>query len=113
MTELRVDLDGPVPRRWWRRLVFVAHLCGLRIDAVMFARSQRNGMHVTVRVRGRIAPVEVVAYQAILGSDPIREAINLVRVRYLAQAPPFWRHRWNLLFSQYWVGPTSRRRRSR
>lgn len=44
--------------------------------------------------------MEVVALQAILGSDPYREASNLGRVRVLDELPEYWRTRWNVLYSE-------------
>ena len=113
MTELRVDLDGPTPKNWWRRFAFLSRMWRLRVESVCFARSQRGGIHVMIRTRNRIAPERMVAMQACLGSDPIREAINLVRVAGLTRAPKFWRGRWNVLYERYWVSPTSRRRKRR
>lgn len=45
-------------------------------------------------------PMEVVALQAILGSDPFREASNVLRARQLPKVPPFWRGRWNVLYRE-------------
>lgn len=41
---------------------------------------------------------EVVALQAVLGSDPYREACNLQRARTLKRFSKFWRERWNVLY---------------
>ncbi len=58
-----------------------------------------RGQHLVIT----IAPAPrsnyaVVALQAILGSDPYREACNVQRVRGLPQASKFWRARWNVLY---------------
>ncbi len=42
--------------------------------------------------------MEIVALQAILGSDPLREASNVQRARVLADVPKWWRGRWNVLY---------------
>jgi hypothetical protein len=44
------------------------------------------------------SPVEVVALQAILGSDPLREACNLHRANMFPTVSPFWQDRWNVLY---------------
>lgn len=112
VTELRVDLDGPAPK-WWRRFAFLARMWRLEVETVCFARSQRGGLHVMIQVRNNVSPVRMVAMQACLGSDPIREAINLVRVNGLTRSPRFWRGRWNVLYERYWVSSSSQRRRQR
>lgn len=60
-----------------------------------------RGQHVLVDVtpapRSKYA---IVALQAILGSDPFREACNVQRLRGLKDAPPFWRARWNVLYTR-------------
>ncbi len=43
--------------------------------------------------------MEMVALQAICGSDPYREASNVLRVRQLDKVPEFWRRRWNVLYA--------------
>jgi hypothetical protein len=43
-------------------------------------------------------PMETVALQAVAGSDPLREACNVQRVRSLDAADEFWRDRWNVLY---------------
>lgn len=60
-----------------------------------------NGWHVCLKLKPcpRTA-TEVVALQAILGSDPYREACNLHRARMIASVSPYWRDRWNVLYSQ-------------
>jgi len=48
-------------------------------------------------------PAELVAFQACCGSDQRRETLNLMRVLAIRKTPitsPFWRDRWNLLFSE-------------
>lgn len=41
---------------------------------------------------------EVVAIQAMLGSDSMREACNLHRARMLPYVSAYWRDRWNVLY---------------
>lgn len=112
LTELRLDYDAAV-ENWWQRFAFFARMWKLDVESVCFARSKRGGWHVIVRVQNRIVPTRVIAMQACLGSDPVREAINLVRVGALPVVSSFWRSRWNVLYETYWVTPTSRRRRKR
>lgn len=49
-----------------------------------------------------LTPMEVVALQLLLGSDPMREAYNFQRARILGDVPGFWRemHRWNVDYSE-------------
>lgn len=58
-----------------------------------------NGWHVIIEVVPRpTTAMEVVALQAICGSDPWREAISVVRARSFVKAPKFMRDRWNVLY---------------
>lgn len=58
-----------------------------------------RGRHVTIRLSPcPSCPMEVVALQAVLGSDPFREACNTMRVRALPRISRFWRQRWNVLY---------------
>ncbi|MEE8177717.1 MAG: hypothetical protein V3T65_06960 [Acidobacteriota bacterium] len=58
-----------------------------------------HGWHKVVKVNPNPeSPMEIVALQAILGSDPYREASNVQRARNLADVPKWWRERWNVLY---------------
>lgn len=101
MTLLKLDLDGGATVRGvLQRITHWARLTRLRVQAVRYSRS-RHGWHVMVQVWQRLSPAEIVAAQAMLGSDWRREAFNLLRVRALGRAPRFWRQpgRWNVFFS--------------
>lgn len=62
----------------------------------------RRGWHVLIGLNQNLQPAEIVALQAILGSDDRREALNIMRVIAIRKRDPgpFWRNRWNLLFSR-------------
>jgi hypothetical protein len=61
----------------------------------------RRGWHVIIRLTRSLRPAETVAVQALLGSDSRRESLNLMRAISVQRRDPgpFWRRRWNLLFS--------------
>lgn len=76
-------------------------------------RGATNGWHLKIRLDPTPAPIETVALQAILGSDPLRESCNLQRAREVERwaldaeeggseighaAATFWRQRWNVLY---------------
>ena len=100
---LKIDLDGKDRRRWryhmWRVGWLLAQARSIltangRHDKVDFrplsVHSTRKGYHIRIEARG-LQEAEAVALQACLGSDPIREMLNLYRVR---ERWPVW----NLLF---------------
>lgn len=67
-----------------------------------------RGWHVLIEVEPRPRSVmEVVALQAILGSDPWREAMQMVRAKAFPMVPDFMRNAWNVLYQ-----PDPARRRS-
>jgi hypothetical protein len=58
-----------------------------------------RGRHLILCVQPRPKdPMAVVALQAILGSDPSREACNVMRVRNLPKMPRWVQRRWNTLY---------------
>ena len=58
-----------------------------------------RGWHLVIDVRPRPThPSQVVALQAILGSDPDREACNLARANVLGTMSGYARDRWNVLY---------------
>lgn len=56
---------------------------------VSFTRSRRGGWHAYVRVPGRsFTAVERIAWQAVLGSDRVREFLSLMRLERAPDVPP-------------------------
>lgn len=60
-----------------------------------------KGWHIVLQVTP--APrtcMEVAALQALLGSDPLREACNINRARMVdaGKVSRFWARRWNVLY---------------
>jgi hypothetical protein len=99
-TLIKLDYDGDMPKCFAARLAWVCNTVGVPVEYYRCDRT-RNGWHVTVRVARRINALSVVALQAIMGSDPRREAFNLMRVRNLRSVAPFWRGRWNVFYTRH------------
>jgi hypothetical protein len=98
---VRLDLDG------WRglsvgRMVRLLGRMGYRPQWLSERRSPGGrGWHVEIGIRP--APrtaMEMVAVQAILGSDRGREAYNLERARQVDAGivSSYWAERWNVLY---------------
>lgn len=69
-------------------------------DWVVDRSPSGNGWHVIVHVFPRPkSPFEVVALQAICGSDVNREAMQMHRARTFAKSPLFMRDAWNVLYA--------------
>lgn len=93
-----IDVDShAVPRL--RKVWTVLRMCDLRPRSIECHRTRR-GWHLLIVLTRTLLPSERVALQAVLGSDPWREALNLMRVLSIrkAGAPDFWINRWNLLY---------------
>lgn len=99
MNTLRLDFDGPLPRGVLARIAAATRTVGVTPGAVSYART-RHGWHVTVAIVPSLPPLGVVALQACLGSDPVRELYNLTRALHLDAAPDFWRDRANVLYKR-------------
>lgn len=97
---VKLDIDKGMHRPTVYELQRLLGRAGYVIDWLMEKRSKSGaGYHIVLSVdpRPRTA-AEVVALQAILGSDPNREACNLLRSRRWSKLPRFWRDRWNVLY---------------
>lgn len=81
-------------------------ICGLAPRGPIVYRKTRKGWHVWFfvydqrRPRKTFTAAELVALQAVLGSDRKRENLNLMRALRLRGASTFAKQRWNLLFSR-------------
>lgn len=102
MTVLKLDYDGAKLPPVEMRVAAMAVLLHLRVRGLHYARTRR-GWHVVVTLAQRMAPAQIVACQAILGSDPMRELFNLARVRRMRQFLPVMRNPevWNVLYSEH------------
>lgn len=76
-------------------------------------RRSTHGWHIIMAIRDQLEPAEIVALQACCGSDPRREALNLMRVLSIRRKGigGFWSTRWNLLYA-YKLQPQSRSHRT-
>lgn len=73
---------------------------GKRMAYLRQSRSRSGkGWHIVLHVVPSCrTPMEVVALQAALGSDPFRECCNVLRVNNLGKVPRYWRTRWNVFY---------------
>jgi hypothetical protein len=65
-------------------------------------RSQK-GWHVVVKHDHHLSRMEIVAIQALGGSDSKRELLNLMRAFNMDRSgliDDFWKQRWNILFER-------------
>jgi len=82
--EVQVDLDGPqAVKNFNRRLACLRRWA--RLDGwLMCVRPSRSGerghYHVTIKLPVEVVTKESILIASLLGSDPIREIINYVRV---------------------------------
>lgn len=97
---LKLDIDAGAERPTVETLTARVRTAGYRIVWLWERRSPSgNGWHIVLKLRPTPAtPQTVVALQALLGSDPFREARNLRRANQFADVPPFMRDRWNVLY---------------
>jgi hypothetical protein len=68
-------------------------------SAILSVYHTKHGRHVKIDIPGWISNAEIIALQAILGSDPWRELENLRRIKQRKTTAL-----WNVLFSTKWVG---------
>lgn len=96
---LLVDYDGAPPPD--RVLAGRLRAAGVHPVACGWSRSASGrGWHLVVELREPLGLVECIALQAILGSDPFREAFTLARARSGPRGR--WRAESNILFDAKW-----------
>lgn len=100
VVKLDVDAGRQRPTIGW--LAYALRRAGYRIEWLAERRSPGGkGWHLWLKLKPRPrTPQEVVALQAILGSDIMREACNLRRANLYERVPAFMRDRWNVLYAK-------------
>lgn len=99
-TVLKVDIDADadLPTIWQltRRLRFA----GKTIHWVAQQRSRSGrGWHLWIAITPpTYTAFETIALQSVCGSDPSREANNVLRVRQLRRVSRYWRDKWNVFY---------------
>lgn len=93
MSLLRIDVDRDDRVLTLSELHGRLRRAGKRALWLLQERSRSlRGWHCTLRVSPPCRTLdELVALQAICGSDPYREANNLLRARQIGRVPAFWR----------------------
>lgn len=97
---LRLDIDRRREPVSLGRLCWLLRRAGYRLRWFSETRSPSGtGWHCEAATTPVIASrQELVALQAILGSDVAREACNLQRARTYSNVSSYWRKRWNVLY---------------
>lgn len=89
--ELQIDYDHPFnekphyPKRFFE-IVEVMRKAGL-VRSHARQESKNGRTHIIVRLWHPMSEVERVAWQSCFGSDPLREALNLVAIRNEVKNP--------------------------
>lgn len=89
---LDIDSGRPDLMTLWKRL----RVCKLRPEWMRIDRTL-HGYHVVIRLQSKLSPWKILALQAILGSDPRREAMNWARLNAEPKSK-FALRRWNILY---------------
>lgn len=97
---VKLDIDKGMHRPTLYELQRTLGRAGYKINWMMEKSSpSRTGFHIVLSIRPKPkTATEVTALQAILGSDPNREACNLFRAKQWRKLDRFWRDRWNVLY---------------
>lgn len=100
-TRLKIDYDAGRPRPSDAELAALLARAGYSIvRRVEYVSGGGEGRHLILSLDPEPAtPMEIVALQAVCGSDPFREACNVQRARRLPDVDPFFRERWNVLYT--------------
>jgi len=93
--KIMLDIDRPEPISTWE-INRVFHILGICPESIRYDRT-RHGWHVVIMLPVALEKTAIVALQAILGSDPRRETLNLFRALSTVW-DTFREERWNILF---------------
>lgn len=96
---LFVDYDTDHDTKSFCDISAIARIVDIKPSSVCYKRTRR-GWHVIIRLTEKLEPIELVCLQAIYESDPMREALNYMRVKNMHKADAFWRQRWNILYQR-------------
>ena len=78
----------------------LAHTLGLKVVWQRWDKTE-HGWHLVIKIRQRLTLAEIIAAQAILGSDRSRERLNLARAISIRLRPSkFWKARANILYKR-------------
>lgn len=98
---LLCDIDGGRKKRVklahaLRNLAAVARTLGEKVEYIALERSSsKRGWHLTIRTQLAHTKIEQIAMQLLIGSDPARERLNLMRAMSQVEYAG-----WQLLFSR-------------
>lgn len=97
---IKLDIDKGMKRPTMAAITLKLARAGYRFNWLSETVSPGgNGFHITMElIPAPRNPEEVVAIQAMLGSDPYREASNLMRAKKYYRVNKFWRERWNVFY---------------
>ena len=96
MAILKIDYDVPFEDFFaWidyhSRVHFIEDILGIEFISEKRFRSKSGNAHAVLETKVELKPLEILCLQAILGSDWMREAFNLRRIRR-------GQRNWNILF---------------
>jgi hypothetical protein len=77
-TELQIDIDQGEDDVDGR-VIDALHKNGILVNSQLSTKSRGGGKHVYMQLNRPLEPVERVALQACLGSDPVREVLSFLR----------------------------------
>lgn len=82
-------------------LFVLLRMCGLRVKHICDTRSRR-GWHRVITLTETLGKFEIIAIQALAGSDRRREGLNLMRALRSRECgmSRFQESRWNILYSR-------------
>lgn len=112
---LKVDWDAGTRPVLVGRICWLLARAGFRVVTMMEKRSPGGrGRHAWLEIRPTPTFTEIVALQAILGSDPSRESCNLARASHAPRVRASVRRRWNVTYSRsLTVEPTRKAKQCR
>lgn len=102
LNELKIDVDPGDPVYTLDHLVGLLRRAGKRLVWLRQERSRSGkGWHLTLKITPPChSPMEVIALQAVCGSDRYREANNVLRARHVQDGTVsrYWRTRFNVFY---------------
>lgn len=85
--ELLIDIDTKVHAQQYANAFMLLNNYIEGIEVRKITRSENGGWHVYIKMPFNMSSYERIAWQAALGSDPMRELLSLIRIKQDIEDP--------------------------
>jgi len=89
---LFIDVDSQSISERRLKIRQLIRILGIKAKFIRYDKT-KHGWHIVISTPHKFTPLETIAIQAILGSDRVREAMNLRRLKNGCYRNLLWEHK--------------------